>query len=340
MANVLLIGMGSTTLSALDSLVSTFKVIGIVRSLEESTVDPVRSRATELNIPLFPSVSPASITDLIQRLRPDCVVVSSYDRILKPEVLALSRFVNVHYSPLPLYRGRANVNWAIINGESHAAITIHEMAPGLDAGNILFQQRIPIRESDTVADLYSSLNDVQRKHLADSVQQFLDGYGGEPQSVEGATYGCTRLPEDGEIYWQAPTVQIDRLVRALVVPFPGAYTYFRGQRLSVWKALPLMDPPRYVGRIPGRVIGVDRREGYVDVLTGDGVLRLSEVQLSGSTPAAAAEIIRSTKDTLGLRMVDLQERIRMLEQEIVRLVNHFELKHPTIPGGASKCEFS
>jgi methionyl-tRNA formyltransferase len=316
MAHVLLIGMGSTTLSALDSLSSVFKVIGVVRSIEGGTVDPVRSRTTELGIPLYPSVLPTDITDLVRRLRPDCVVVSSYDRILKPEVLGLSRFVNVHYSPLPSYRGRANVNWAIINGESEAAITIHEIVPGLDAGNILFQQRVPIHERDTVADLYSALNDVQREHLAGSVQRFLDGDRGKPQSDEGVTYGCTRLPEDGEIDWKATTAQIDRLVRALVEPFPGAYTYFKGQRLSVWKATPLMNAPQYTGRIPGRVIGVNRQEGQVDVLTGDGVFRLSKIQLSGFAPTAAAEVIRSTKDTLGLRMVDLQERIRVLEQEI------------------------
>jgi methionyl-tRNA formyltransferase len=253
------------------------------------------------------------------------VVVSSYDRILKPEVLGLSRFVNVHYSPLPLYRGRANVNWAIINGESDAAITIHEIVPGLDAGNVLFQQRIPIRERDTVADLYSALNDLQRKHLADSVQRLLDGDVGEPQPDEGATYGCARLPEDGEIDWRASTTEIDRLIRALVEPFPGAYTYFKGQRLIVWKATPLTNAPRYAGRIPGRVIGIDRRRGYVDVLTNDGVLRLSEIQLAGSEKTVAANVIRSTKDTLGLRMVDLHERIRILEHELASLVKSFQV---------------
>ncbi|ULA68481.1 MAG: Methionyl-tRNA formyltransferase [Nitrospira sp.] len=320
MENILLIGMGLTTLSALDSLVSAFNVIGVVRSTEESTTDPVRCRATELGIQLFPSVSPAGITELVRRLHPDCVVVSSYDRILKREVLELSRFVNVHYSPLPQYRGRANVNWAIINGDFNAAITIHEMAPGLDAGNILFQQKIPIRERDTIADLYSALNDVQGKHLAYSVRRFLDGYSGEPQPDEGATYGCTRLPEDGEINWQESTVRIDRLVRALVKPFPGAYTYYKGQRLNVWKATPLANAPQYSGRIPGRVVGVDRREGHVDVLTGDGVFRLSEIQLVGSEITAAASIIRSTKDTLGLRTVDLHERVQALEQQILQIV--------------------
>lgn len=325
MANVLLIGMGLTALSALDSLAAAFNVVGIARSIgEPSAADPVAARAVELGVPIFPSVLPADIEELVRRLRPDCVVVSSYNRILRPEALGLSRFVNVHYSPLPLYRGRANVNWAIINGDSDAAISIHEITPGLDAGNILFQQRIPIRERDTVADLYSVLNDVQREHLADTVRRFLEGHVGEPQAESGATYGCTRLPEDGEIDWRATTTQIDRLVRALVEPFPGAYTYFKGQRLIVWKAAPLVNAPQYAGRVPGRVVGIERSGGYVDVLTGDGVLRLSEVQPSGAGRTAAADVIRSIRDTLGLRVVDLHERVQALEQQITQIVKRFQ----------------
>ncbi|MGC4097214.1 MAG: methionyl-tRNA formyltransferase [Nitrospira sp.] len=325
MANVLLIGMGTTTLSALDSLATQFNVVGVVRSIEPSACDPVSSLATKLGIPIYPSVSATSIEDLVQRLKPDCVVVSSYNRILRPELLRLSRFVNVHYSPLPLYRGRANVNWAIINGDSYAAISIHEITPELDQGNILFQKRIPIRERDTVADLYYALNEVQRQHLANSVRRLLEGDVGEPQVEDGATYGCTRIPEDGEIDWRNTTIQIDRLVRALIDPFPGAYTYFKGQKLIVWKAAPLINAPQYAGRVPGRIVSVDKLEGYVDVLTGDGVLRLSEIQLSGTKRTAAADVIRSIKDTLGLRIVDLHERVQMLEQEIAQLVKRFEV---------------
>ena len=136
---------------------------------------------------------------------PDCVVVSSYDRVLPGRVLARSPFMDVHYAPLPQYRGRANVNWAIINGERETAITVHVLAEGLDAGNILYQQRVPIGPDDTVGELYAKLNEVQRQVLAETVAAHLAGYQGEPQDEEAATYGCTRVPDDGEIDWAAPT---------------------------------------------------------------------------------------------------------------------------------------
>jgi methionyl-tRNA formyltransferase len=87
----------------------------------------------------------------------------------------------------------------------------------------------------------------------------------------------------------------------------------------VWQATSVNNPPVYVGRIPGRVIGRSKTEGYVDVLTGDGVLKIFEVQFEGEEKTAAANVIKSVKSTLGLRMSDLLNRIQTLEQENLRL---------------------
>src|SRR5881392_1694862 len=105
----------------------------------------------------------------------------------------------------------------------------------------------------------------------------LNGDEGRPQNHDEATYGCARVPEDGEIDWNAKTEAIDRLIRALAPPFPGAYTYLEGEPLTISRDVPLVSPPRYEGRVPGRVIGRSSSEGWVDVLTGDSVLRLLEV---------------------------------------------------------------
>jgi methionyl-tRNA formyltransferase len=260
-----------------------------------------------------------NIERAVRHHSPDCVVVSSYDRILPARLLALCRFVNVHYAPLPRYRGRANVNWAVINSEPETAITIHVIAPGLDAGNVLYQQRVPIGPDDTVGDLYEKLNEVQRQVLGETVERHLDGYEGEPQDEAAATYGCTRVPEDGEIDWSAPTREIYALVRGLSAPYPGAHTYLGGRRLAVLRASVLDDAPRYVGRVPGRVVGRSRGQGHVDVLTGDGVLRIHDVAVGGSGAGPAADAIASTKQTLGLRTADLLARIVALESRLERL---------------------
>ncbi|KJH73158.1 methionyl-tRNA formyltransferase [Aliterella atlantica] len=321
MVSVLLIGLGSTTLSALESLLAKCNVQGLVRNVDlESDADaPIVSLANEVGIPIFSDVSQQNIKSLVLKFNPDCVVVSSYNQILPPEITALSTFINVHYSPLPHYRGRANVNWAIINDESCVGITIHQIVPDLDAGNILFQQLIPLHSDDNVADLYDRLNEIQRQYLADTVIKACHGYKGVPQNNAEATYCCTRLPEDGEIDWSASTRSIDCLIRALATPFPGAYTYFQGQKLLIWSAKTVKKPSNYVGRIPGRIIGRAKTEGYVDVLTGDGVLRIFQVQLEGKERTTAANIVKSVKSTLGLRVSDLLNRIQTLEQENLRL---------------------
>ncbi len=270
-------------------------------------------------IRVYFDTTPAALDALVRQLRPDCVVVSSYNRILGREILKICRFINVHYAPLPRYRGRACVNWAIINGERCTAITIHELAPDLDAGNVLFQRLIPIGESDTVTAIYKRLNEIQKRHLGETVGRYLGGDKGSVQLDVDATYGCTRLPEDGEIDWMAATRTTYALIRGLTDPFPGAHTYLEGRRIVIWRAEPLSNPMRYSGRIPGRVIAISPIAGHVDVLTGDGVLRLLEVELEGGIRGPAADVIKSVRITLGMRMGYLLDRITRLEEQIKQL---------------------
>ena len=311
MRKVLLLGIGPTTVSALKSLAGKFEIVGIVRDIDPSTErsDEVSELAGNLGLRIITDTGLDSIEAAIRAGSPDCTVVSSFHRILPSRILGLGRFVNVHYAPLPAYRGRANVNWAIVNGEAETAISIHTIVPGLDAGNILYQERIPIGPSDTVSDLYTRLNDIQYTVLGDTVTRYLDGYNGVPQDEESATYGCTRLPRDGEIDWREETTRIFALIRALSPPFPGAHTYLETHRLTVVRAEPLEDAPRYVGRVPGRIVGRSKSQGHVDVLTGDGVLRIHEVRTEDGRVCPAATVITSTRQTLGLSAADLLQRI-------------------------------
>src|SRR5262249_42920347 len=156
----------------------------------------------------------------------------------------------------------------IINGEREAAITIHRIVPDLDAGNILYQESVEIGPHDTVGHIYAVLNQIQREKLGHTVARLLDGYEGTPQNESLATYGCARIPTDGEIDWSQPTDKIYALIRALSPPYPGAYTYLGTRRITVRSARPV-DAPRYVGRVPGRVVTRSTRDGFVDVLSGD-----------------------------------------------------------------------
>jgi methionyl-tRNA formyltransferase len=315
---LVLLGLGPTAAAAYAGLRDRFEVAALVRP-DPTAADELVAAAGADGVEVSADPSPAAVDALVARVGPDAVVVSSYDRILPVALLGRCPFVNVHYAPLPRYRGRANVNWMIANGEPDAAISIHVIVPGLDAGGILYQQTVPIGPRDTVADVYRRLDAVQQDELAGAIERHLGGDSGSTQDESRATYGCTRLPEDGEIDWAAPTAVIDRLIRAVTAPYPGAFTYLGLQVLAVWAAAPVVDAPSYEGRVPGRVVRVDRRSGTVDVLTGDGVLRLERVAVEGGPERAAAELVSSVRATLGLRTIDLVRRIHDLEARLDEL---------------------
>lgn len=321
METVLLLGLGPTALSALDSLAGEFDVAAMIRDTTSDgpPYDEVADRAREHGIPVRTDVSIAGVRKAIDETRPACIVVSSYNRVLPADLTTRERFVNVHYAPLPEYRGRANVNWAIINGEPEAGISIHILSAGLDSGNILYQQRIAIGPDDTVTDLYDRLNAIQARALGKTIKKHIAGYEGTPQDDFAATYGCGRVPADGEIDWSASTRHIYALVRALTTPYPGAFTYLSTRRMHILRATPVQDALRYAGRIPGRVVGRSASDGYVDVLTGDGVLRIHEVRFEDATARAASTCVTSTRLTLGLRSEDLLTRLETLEDQIRRL---------------------
>ena len=319
MERILLLGMGPTAFTALESLAGQFHVVGIVRQVRTGAEadDMVVRRAHELSVPVLSDVSLDGVQRAIEESQPHCTVVSSYNRMLGPGILDHGKFVNVHYAALPRYRGRANVNWAILNGELETAITIHVITPGLDDGNILFQQTKAIGPDDTVADIYYTLNEIQRKVLGRTVARYLDGFPGVPQNESESTYGCSRVPADGEIDWSRSTDCIYALIRALSPPYPGAHCYLEARRITIVHASPVRDGRRYVGRIPGRVVGRSRVGRYVDVLTGDGILRVHKVIVDedGETIPASA-VITSTRQTLGLRSSDLLMRIEELERQL------------------------
>jgi methionyl-tRNA formyltransferase len=306
---LVLVGIGPTTATALAGLADHFEIAALLRPGD----DDVTASAAAQGIPVVADTTVASLREVVTREKPDAVVVSSYDRILPGDMLADIPFVNVHYAPLPRYRGRATVNWMLINGEPDAYISLHCLEPELDAGGILYSGSVPIGPTDTVASLYDRLNELQRQHIADAVRRRLAGDLGAAQDESQASYSCTRLPEDGEINWSAPAEATDRLIRALSPPFPGAYTYVGLKRLKVHKAE--VRPDLFEGRVPGRPVGRSSKEGWVDVLTGDGVLRLHTVELDGdgNGPVAAAAVLRSVKQTLGLRTHDLLAKIAELE---------------------------
>lgn len=311
----LLVGAGPTAFSALNALTREFSVVGLLRRRRDlDTPDEVVDLAAGFGVQVFEDMSVDGVRSAVTSLDPDIVVVSSYNRVLPGDVLAGRHWVNVHYAPLPRYRGRAVVNWAIINGEQQAFVTVHSLVPGLDAGGILAQKSVPIGPRDTVTDLYQRLNVMQEELLAEAVRRKLAGDDGEVQDEARATYCCTRVPGDGEIDWAASSAAIDRLVRSLTPPYPGAFTFLGLDCIVVHSAEPVTDGRVWSGSIPGRVVKVDGRSGDVEVLTGDGVIRLLRVSHKDGPIVSPSVLIGSTSMTLGLSTRTLRDELARLRR--------------------------
>lgn len=204
-----------------------------------------------------------------------------------------------HDSLLPEYRGFSPTVWAIINGEDHTGVTLFEMADSVDAGDILDQERISIGPDDTISVVMERVTEAYLMLLERNLRRLLDGTAPRfPQDHTKATFTCKRLPEDNLIDWTQPSERIYNLIRAVTAPYPGAYTYFEGKKLTVWSAQRLPDFPCYIGRVPGRVVEIQPGIGTV-VLTGDGALLLTSVQLEGQDVTCAADVVNRITHTLG-----------------------------------------
>jgi len=204
-----------------------------------------------------------------------------------------------HDSLLPEYRGFSPVVWAMVNGEDHTGVTLFEMAEKVDAGDIIGQVRIAIGRDDTITVVMERVTQAYLELLEQNLAPLLEGAASRyPQDHSHATFTCKRIDEDNQIDWTACSEQIHNLIRAVTMPYPGAYTYLMGKKLRIWSAQRVFDYQNYIGRIAGRVVEVHPGKGSV-VLTGDGALLLTRAQLEGGDLVCAADILNRITQTLG-----------------------------------------
>jgi methionyl-tRNA formyltransferase len=205
----------------------------------------------------------------------DVAVVVAYGRILPDEFLRAPRrgCINVHFSLLPLYRGAAPANWAIVKGERETGVTTMFIEPALDTGPILLQSKTEIGETETAPELMERLAEIGAGLLGETLAH-LDELTPRPQHDRDATFAPILRKEDGLIDWSRSAIEIERRVRGFQ-PWPNAYTTFNSKGLTIWRGQPVRSA--IPGTAPGEVIVAHGDELLVSC-GEQTALRLLEVQ--------------------------------------------------------------
>lgn len=259
---------------------------------KELAVTPVKKAALELGLKVYQParVREEAFIETVREAAPDVIVVSAFGQIIPKALLELPRYgcINIHASLLPKYRGAAPIQWAVIDGEQVSGVTIMQMDEGLDTGDMLAKTEVPLDPEETGGSLFDKLSEAGAKLLAETLPKLEQG-GLEPekQPADSPTaYARMIRKEDGRMDWTQPAEILERKIRGLN-PWPSAYTKLNGKILKIWKAEVL---PGNSGNAPGTVTEAGRA-GFC-VQTGNGCLKLLEVQLEGKKRMEAEAFLR------------------------------------------------
>jgi methionyl-tRNA formyltransferase len=234
----------------------------------------------------------------LSSLKPDLIVVVSFRQILKKGVIQVPQkgVINVHPSLLPRYRGRANIAWAIINGETKTGVTVHYIDEKIDTGPIVVQKEVEIRFEDTVNTVLDRVTQLYPVALEEALQKVKGGFKGTPQTSENASYYGRRYPKDGAIDWNKSAMSIYNLIRAVTHPYPGAFTSLGQKKVFLWEATPIEDSVQ--GAAVGTVVEAAEGKGFV-VATGSGKLLVRRVQYEEGEEMDAWQFFQSNGLQLG-----------------------------------------
>jgi UDP-4-amino-4-deoxy-L-arabinose formyltransferase/UDP-glucuronic acid dehydrogenase (UDP-4-keto-hexauronic acid decarboxylating) len=251
--------------------------------------------------------------DRIRTMAPEMIFSFYYRHLLSDEILQCAQkgAFNLHGSLLPKYRGRAPLNWALVNGERETGVTLHRMVKRADAGNILAQQKVAIDDQDNALTLHRKLIQAAEQLLSDVLPRLRQGEVSEwPQDESQATRVGGRTAEDGRIDWNQPAATIHNLVRAVTDPWPGAFAFAGSVKFIVWKS---RVHPQLQQAKPGTVISkqpflIACGEGALEIQTGQSEhgVYMNGSQLAQSLGMVPGALLYSKPQSV------LQRRTRVL----------------------------
>lgn len=208
----------------------------------------------------------------VRYMKPDLILSLYYRNFIPEEIFSLARLgaYNMHGSYLPAYRGRAPLNWSIINGEDHCGVTLHTIEKKFDAGEIVDREKVAFGPDEYVGDIQPRVSAAAVRVLERALPSLLAGNPKlEKQDESKASYFGKRTPEDGRIDFSKSAREVFNLVRGVSRPFPGAFAEIGGRRYTIWRAKPLED---FKGGRAGEIVS---REPFI-IACGKGALEISE----------------------------------------------------------------
>lgn len=265
---------------------------------------PVKEKALQHNIPVYQpeSLKGASEQQQLKMLDADLMIVTAYGLLLPVPVLEAPRLgcINIHASLLPRWRGAAPIQRAILAGDKKTGITIMQMDKGLDTGDMLATAECDISDDDTAASLHDKLMLLGAETLMTALPEIAEQTSTRiKQDVAGTCYAAKLNKAEAEINWQSSALEIERAVRAYNA-WPVAYSYYKkkssdvkSSRLRIWQAEIVTQKiaTSVANAIAGCVIA-ESGDG-IDIYTGDGVLRITELQPEGKRRMSVADFLNA-----------------------------------------------
>lgn len=262
---------------------------------------PVKEKALELGLEVYQpdSVNEKDTINRLIEINPDVIVVVAFGQILKKDLLNIPKYgcLNIHASILPKYRGAAPINWAIINGEKETGITIMEMDEGLDTGDILKVERIPIEKDDDSISIHDKLSHLGAKLIIQVLEEMRMGkIEKTPQNHELSSYAPMLSKETGRIDWNNNGNNIINLIKGLK-PWPSAYFIYNGDSIKIHKA---RIEDRLNDEENGVVVKVSDEGIYVNCK--DSTIVIEELQFPGKRKMKVSEYLRGNKFPTNIKL--------------------------------------
>ncbi len=288
--------MGKYSLEGLEKN-KNFSIKGvIVPKTRQLYYTNIKLKKISNKIKILKSDKKDQIFNFIKKLKPDVVIISTFNKIFEKKILKLSKFINIHHGKLPEQKGRASINWAILMGRKSIYLTFHKVIPKLDSGKIILQKKIDIKKNDNYQTIQKKIGKYLKLNISKIILNYLENkIKLKKNNKKKETWNCSRNPEDGLINFFKKRKDIHNLVRACKDKTFGAFCYLKEKKIIIMETS-TTTKRKYEGIIPGRVTQI-YKNGSVDCLCIDGPITIKKIFFKNKI-IKPSKIIKSTRDTL------------------------------------------